>query len=100
MKILKLFCIALLFLSASCNKSSDIFTNYAIVDEDCTGTYLTIGNDHYKVCEPLIFPFKKGKKVKMTYYRIDECKTIKDGPKCLLFHEFDSYIRVIAAHLE
>lgn len=93
------FCFFVSFLFSGCQKSSDIFTNDAVVAEDCSGTYLTIGNQHYKVCGPIIFPFDNHKKVKVTYYRIDECNASKKGKVCLLGHEHDGYIRVIAARI-
>lgn len=80
-----------LFSFTACKKNS----NKAIVDKDCTGSYLTIKDNDYRVCNAEILDsYQDGDELKVTYKKVNNCEA-DTGIYCELYHPYKSHIEIL-----
>jgi len=88
MKTIITFLLALVFFS--CEKSEGI---EATVVKDCTGSYLRINNEDWRVCNrSALNKFEDGQVVKATFSNLTECDN--NEIVCLMFHPSAGNIKV------
>lgn len=74
----------------SCNKEND---KKVTVIRDCTGTYLQINNNEYKVCNPeKIKNYIHGTTIVASYRITSNCK--ENSFACQLYHPFKDYVKI------
>ena len=79
-----------LLLLGSCARKKN-----AVIVRDCTGTYLQrMGND-YKVCNTEVLEsLETGAEIDAKYKLISSCSA-DTGVVCMLYHKYESWIRVL-----
>ena len=84
-----LIIIALVALISSCKKNAE----GAEVIRDCTGTYLRIDNEDYKVCNSEILnDYTEGASVSVKYKKVQNCED--EGAVCMLYHSYFASIEI------
>lgn len=87
--IVAIVCIFLLSFN-SCQKEKD---QEALVFRNCTGTYVLINNQNYKVCNAnFLAKINDNTTLFISYKCIDYCTD--DNPECLMLFPFESYINI------
>ncbi len=81
--------LALLVFATSCKKNVE----GAEVIRDCTGTYLKIGNEDFKVYNiEILDDYPEGSTVNAHYKKIPEFE--EEGAVCMLYHEYSASIEI------
>jgi hypothetical protein len=84
-----LYIIALLVLTTSCKKNLE----GAEVVRDCTGTYLRIDDEDFKVCnDEILDDYTEGASVNVRYKKVQDCED--DGAVCMLYHRYSASIEI------
>lgn len=87
----KLLYILLIFGSVSCTKRNV----ETVISRDCTGTYVTVGNYDYKVCNiEITDAFEDGKEVEIDYRKVNKCSDLEGTVRCEMLHKFKAYIKI------
>lgn len=74
----------------SCNKAND---EKVTVIRDCTGTYLRISENEYKVCNPeKIKNYIHGTTIVASYRITSNCK--ENSFACHMVHPFEDYVKI------
>ncbi len=84
--------LSIVFISFGCDKEKERME----VIKDCTGVYLRTKNGQdYKVCnDELLENVNGGKKIKVTYDKLDECFGILEPTTCSETHTFEGKIEI------
>lgn len=95
MKKLSILFIASLFTLVSCGEKEDL-TN-AEVEINCTGTYLSIDNLYYKVCNIDLLQDKvDGDKINVNIKHLDECdENDSNETICLMAFPNDGFVKIL-----
>lgn len=95
-KIFLLLSILIIIPFFACKKSSITTTIF----KNCTGTYLLIDGNTYKVCNTgKTAAFSGGETVKVKYKFIKECdNSDNEDCKCYLDSRYDGWIRIYEIH--
>jgi hypothetical protein len=91
-KLLILLLTVSLFTLSSCSK--DFIQVDAIVEKNCTGSYLKIDDKFYYVCnQDVIAAYTNGQQISVSYEALQGCKS-KGTPSCDLAFSYESIIEI------
>lgn len=94
-KITQLLLLSGIFLvSGNCSKPG----TRAIVDRNCSGTYLQMNEYYFQVCNAgWLEGYETGDQVHVTFRETGGCKDT-DGPICFIAVEYDASIELLSVH--
>ncbi len=80
------------FLLISCHKNKG---EKVIVEKNCTGQYVQIDDDFYRVCnEELLCDIEDGTEIQVTIQYIDECKSLDDDVVCYMYFKNEGWVEI------
>lgn len=92
-KLFLLLSLSVIFSLSAC-KSNSTTSDLALVVSDCTGVYLRMDGLDYRVCNSEELKDKKGKRVKVSYKKIESCNADKNKVVCMMYHKNEGLIKI------
>ena len=86
-------CIAFLGIGllTSCDKA---YTD-ALVERNCTGTYVKMGEDYFAVCNAdVLTEYTHGSAVDIQYKKLSDCTAYLDDVICMMYFHHEGYVEI------